>query len=255
MRLDFTVIILPNLGFLELSFDPTVKKLWLFNCKRPALKYTFFHFCHWYTWIFSTSGDMSKRLVIYCLPLWCFTHNKTFVAVSQTMFLSDVSKKNWYQLKLILLALMGITTARKEHCDQWKKLCNHQLSECFYQNPVIVGNHPDPGVLRWETNRNHEQKLKTNSFNFVLKRIPVKDGGGFVLVSTSNYERSSLTGPAFPILHSRNLVDWKLVSFQKIQPTASEIHFCRSLERSCLSSIWVASMGRLRHVGTRNPSG
>ena len=57
-----------------------------------------------------------------------------------------------------------------------------------YKNPIEYENHPDPGALR------------------------INGGiGGFIVVSTSNYESSSETGPAFPILWSADLVSWNLV--------------------------------------------
>jgi beta-xylosidase len=60
-------------------------------------------------------------------------------------------------------------------------------SSSSYQNPVKYGNYPDPGVLA------------------------LADGSGFVAVSTSNYEKNSQTGPAFPILWSVDLVHWTMV--------------------------------------------
>ena len=51
-------------------------------------------------------------------------------------------------------------------------------------------NHPDPGALA----------------------IPSKYGGGYIVASTSNYEKSTKTGPAFPLLWSNDLVTWILVN-------------------------------------------
>ena len=57
----------------------------------------------------------------------------------------------------------------------------------FYVNPVLRGNHPDPGALK------------------------LPDGSGFVLVSTS--DRTTKGQPSLPILLSTNLVNWTLVSY------------------------------------------
>ena len=62
-------------------------------------------------------------------------------------------------------------------------------SEDTYTNPVRQSNHPDPGALP----------------------IPKEHGGGFIVVSTSNYETNSKSGPVFPILWSKDLVNWTKV--------------------------------------------
>ena len=61
----------------------------------------------------------------------------------------------------------------------------------IYKNPVKFNNHPDPGALQ----------------------ISKENGGGFIVVSTSNYEKSSKTGPAIPLLWSKDMVTWELVIF------------------------------------------
>ena len=55
-----------------------------------------------------------------------------------------------------------------------------------YVNPVVPSNHPDPGALR------------------------LPDGSGFVAVSTSDYAHKG-SQPAFPILLSKDLVEWIVV--------------------------------------------
>ena len=62
----------------------------------------------------------------------------------------------------------------------------------MYTNPVVNSNHPDPGVLALPENQ------------------------GFVLVSTSDLVRPHSAEPVFPILHSLDMVHWKLVSFQNL---------------------------------------
>jgi hypothetical protein len=53
-----------------------------------------------------------------------------------------------------------------------------------YVNPVVWGNHPDPGVLA------------------------MPQGGGYVAVSSSNYALGFKNNPAFPLLYSSDLVHW-----------------------------------------------
>ena len=56
----------------------------------------------------------------------------------------------------------------------------------IYTNPVVEGNHPDPGVLKLPNDQ------------------------GFVAVTTSNYDREGID-TIFPILYSRDLVSWEQV--------------------------------------------
>ena len=69
----------------------------------------------------------------------------------------------------------------------------YSCGSCLPRHPIKYENHPDPGAL-------------------------CIDGGlgGFIVISTSNYELSSETGPAFPILWSADLVSWNLVRYKKI---------------------------------------
>ena len=57
-----------------------------------------------------------------------------------------------------------------------------------YQNPLVVENMPDPGVLRLSD-------------------------GSYVLVSTSNYSSDPSKNDAFPIRHSKDLVTWEEKGF------------------------------------------
>ena len=56
-----------------------------------------------------------------------------------------------------------------------------------YTNPVIATNYPDPGVLK------------------------LPDGSGFVMVATSNHAKKC--EDVFPILFSKDMVNWEHVSF------------------------------------------
>ena len=60
-------------------------------------------------------------------------------------------------------------------------------STATYVNPVIENNHPDPAVIR------------------------LPNDEGYVMVSSSNLAIKG-TNPAFPILHSLDLINWELVS-------------------------------------------
>lgn len=59
------------------------------------------------------------------------------------------------------------------------------ISNTTYTNPVLATNCPDPGVLR------------------------LPDGSGFLAVCTSNFAVRSRGDPAFPLLHSPDLVHWR----------------------------------------------
>ena len=56
-----------------------------------------------------------------------------------------------------------------------------------YTNPVVDTNHPDPGVLK------------------------LPNGPGYVMVATSNHAKKC--EPVFPILFSKDLVNWENVSY------------------------------------------
>ena len=62
----------------------------------------------------------------------------------------------------------------------------------FYTNPVVEDNRPDPGVLK------------------------LQDGSGFVAISTSKFANVN-DGPAFPIMFSKDLVNWHEVGLDLIQ--------------------------------------
>lgn len=59
-----------------------------------------------------------------------------------------------------------------------------------YTNPVVATNHPDPGVLK------------------------LPDGTGFIMVATSNHAKKC--EPVFPILFSKDMVNWENVSCMKM---------------------------------------
>lgn len=60
----------------------------------------------------------------------------------------------------------------------------------WYTNPVVDDNHPDPGILK----------------------LPDGHGTGYVVVSTTDHGNRTDNVPAFPIMHSENLIDWTVVS-------------------------------------------
>ena len=59
----------------------------------------------------------------------------------------------------------------------------------YYVNPVVDSNHPDPGALA------------------------LPDGSGYVVVSTSDLRKDNKSVGAFPIMFSKNLVEWEPKGF------------------------------------------
>ena len=75
-------------------------------------------------------------------------------------------------------------------CLQDSPFSKHYQSsnwKLHYTNPVVSSNTPDPGVLK------------------------LPDGSGFVMVATSNHAKKC--EDVFPILFSKDMVNWEHVSF------------------------------------------